>query len=181
MPIFTPDRTMPATPTDSGKIQVDTITGDFLFELNVAYSCYSRFDQIEQLDDIIIYDSLLLKRDLQRLYRKGMYVILPAKRIQDFLKQPEIRSRRKDSSVFNFLRPTFVKKRAGDSLFYASATSDRTGRLLYRKFHATLVCAKIGPVETMIPDMRKYKCCYANKKEQIDSWYILEVINGEWY
>ncbi|SHL81423.1 hypothetical protein SAMN05444266_10581 [Chitinophaga jiangningensis] len=168
-------------PKVSKSLELDTINGDFLYELNVGYSCYSRFDQIEQMEDVITYDSFLVRNNLAQLYKRGMFLLFPDKTIYSSLSQREIMKFRKDSSIIHFIQPFYSMKHPYDSSGFTGVVSDSTGNLLFKRFHAIMVCARIGPAQMLVPNMKDYKCCYANTKEFVNAWYVLELIQGAWY
>jgi hypothetical protein len=165
----------------SNNYKLDTIEGLFLYEVNVPYACYSRFDQVEQSPLIIKYDSVQFLRNMRDEYKKGVFFYLYSKSVSSRVDLNEIKSKFKESSVIALLEKLVYIYSKYDSVYMSKVIFDNSKKLMYKKFYAKLVCLNVGQITYMIPELSNYHCCYANIKEQVEAKYILEVLKFEVY
>ena len=55
--------------------------------------------------------------------------------------------------------------------------SDQNRILKYKKIVATVCYVSLGKQAQLIPDIVNYRCCYSNKTERIDTYFITDVID----
>ena len=154
----------------------DTISGYFLFEVNVPKKCFTRFDQIEQGNNLINYDASIATNDVGTIYEKGVFCLSPQPFIEKFFLKgnPNLTQNRKSVDSFVQLLNPFMHE--NDSAFNKSLIKDKSGLLSYKKVYARFCILKLGNVDQLVPQTINYRCCYANYKRSIKTFYIKDIL-----
>ena len=158
------------------KIQEDTIAGYFLYEVNVPLKCYTRFDQIERGHNLIIYDSLIGEKNIQYLYRNGIYILDYESLIVQYITRQGKGIPQNQDALWSFRKAIYHSFNETDTADTQNLHFDKSKTLSYKKIYAKFVVLRLGKLEQMIPDTNNYQCCYANRKEVINSFFITDIL-----
>lgn len=162
-------------------IPVDTIQGYFLYEANVPLMCYSRFDQIEQGNNLIFFDSSINKKEIQELYTKGVFIYSYPLVIQQYINKKGSGLPQNKTAVWDFERAISYFHHQKDSLYNRTLYYDKKNILSYKKICAKFACINLGKLKQLIPKTANYKCCYSNTSEMINTFFIIDVFEFKLY
>jgi len=161
-------------------IKTDTISGVFLYEVNVPERCYSRMDQIEQGNNFIWYDNQIKKKTIGKLYQRGVIVLNYDNSITNFEKQSHLVLAQKQKSIDSFLNAfnyfSYHNNAQEKTLVY-----DKSGKLSYRKLRAKFIVVELGDQQQLVPMMKQYTCCYANRQMPVRTFFIIDIVSYNFY
>lgn len=157
--------------------KTDTIEGFFLYEVNVPSKCYSRFDQIEQGNNLILFDSVGVSAEIKSVYDKGVFFYLYQPVITEFIMNTGkgIAQKKESIKAFNLSIHHDIHKE--DSLYHETLYFDKQRILSYKKLYAKFCVKYLGYLKQLIPVTKDYKCCYTNQVKSIKSYFVTEVIS----
>jgi len=161
-------------------IKLDTISATFLYEVNVPEMCYQRFDQIDQGNNLILYNKNIKRVNIDSLYNNGIYYFSNDKFTHNLEVQNGINVYQNKSSIYNFLNSIDYSHHR-NSKYRKTLIRDKSGILLYKKVYAKFVVAFLGQQMQLTPQTNNYKCCYSNNTESINAYLIVDVINYKIY
>jgi hypothetical protein len=164
------------SPATGEAIHMDTITGCFLYEVNVPNKCYTRWDQIEQGNNLVFFDSLIGKKPIDELYRKGVFMFEYQPVIARFIEKRRAGIAQNTASIKRFRDSIGFATHEHDRLYTRNLYYDSKKILTYKKVRATFVVLPVKALEQLVPDTRHYTCCYANKTEKLDTYFITDVL-----
>lgn len=159
--------------------ECDTIEGFFLYEVNVPMKCYSRFDQIEQGNNFICYDSIKFNENIQDVYQNGVFYFIFQPVIANFMTKTGTRINQDKVSVNTFSLSVDYLNHLEDTDYNNLLYYDRNKILTYKKFFAKFVVQKLGYIKQLIPTTKNYECCYSNKLKSVKSYFVTKVISFE--
>lgn len=156
----------------------DTLEALFLYEINVPSKCYTRFDQIEQERSLIFFDSRISSlQSIEKLYQKGVFFLSYQPVVNKFMEDhPGSYDQNRNSiqGFNNIIKPLI---RMEDSSFNKSLYYDKDQIISYKKIYARIVVVELGNLTQLVPDTKKYKCCYSNRTERIKSYFITDILS----
>ncbi|MEO8406263.1 MAG: hypothetical protein ABI480_16760 [Chitinophagaceae bacterium] len=158
------------------QVMLDTIEGDFLYEVNVPLKAYTRFDQIERGNNLIIYDSLFASGEVSQAYQKGIFILDYELIIQEFLKQHKDLRLTQDPDIWKFIKRVNQTTHQNDSLYMSTLYYDRSKIFSFKRIRAKLVVAHLGLIKQLIPASDNYKCCYTTKFDNLDTYFVQNVL-----
>jgi hypothetical protein len=173
------DENIPSVVVNSEKR--DTVSGYFLYEVNVAYKCYSRFDQIEQGNNLILYDSLMSNLDIKDLYKHGVFYFEYQYPIVRYIENHKkgLSQVKEDISRFNDSISSF--RHVDDSSYMKTLVYDNSKVLSYKLVYAKFIVVHLGKLKQLIPTTQNFRCCYSNTIKEIDTYFITDILEFKIY
>lgn len=167
--------------TKPGPLPIDTLEGLFFYEVNVPEKAYTKFDQVEQSNKLIPYDSLIYYKNIEDLYEHGVYIFHYESIMGDFINERrqgiarnKVAIQKLDDSV---CMPVFL----GDSAYLSNLYFDKSRSFSYKKIYAKLAVVNLGRRDQLIPKADNYRCCYSNRKGKPDTYFIVDVLESKLY
>lgn len=165
------------TITYKDNFRVDTIQGYFLYEVNVPAKCFTRFDQIEQGNNLIFFDSLISVRRIEKLYQRGVFLFEYQPIIDQYINDHQLGLTQNKDAIRNFNHAISYAIHRDDSAYNKELYYDEKKILAYKKVYAKFSFVTLGGLKQLIPITENYKCCYSNKTEMTNSFFIIDVFN----
>jgi hypothetical protein len=163
------------------KVKVDTLSGLFLYEINVPFNCYSRFDQIEQGNSLIYFSDDISKKNITEVYKKGIFTYSPTEAIINKALKEGFNTVSKSENIWKFVRQTAPYIYEKDSINSKSLIYDISGNLTYIKIYAKIAVENLGPTKVLIPKTDGYQCCFSNSSTEVETYLILNFIDFRIY
>lgn len=154
----------------------DTIYRTFLYEVNVPLQCYTRFDQTERGHNLILYDSLISNTEIDLLYEKGIFVVSYEPIISDFIMKNRQGLSQNKERIMAFHKKASLVVHQNDSISSSELIYDKSRILTYRKINARIVVTHLGKLSQLIPFMKNYTCCYSNQMKEIETFFIVDIL-----
>jgi hypothetical protein len=167
--------------SDSHINKTDTIEGFFLYEVNTPRKCYTRFDQIEQGNNLIYFDSIALNKNIEEAYTNGLFYFLYQSVINNYIKKIGHGINQDKNSVYRFTLAIDYLIHDRDSVYNKTLYFDNSRILTYKKVYAKFVALNIGYLDQLVPVTKNYECCYSNKKKSLNTYFITKVISFKLY
>lgn len=158
------------------QFQIDTLEGFFLYEINAPEKCYTRFDQIEQGNALLRFDTLISKKPITEFYRRGIFIFAFQPIMQNYIKDFSIGAIQNKNVINNFLSKINNLIKEKDSTGKGVLYYDSKKLLSFKKVYLRLVVASLGYQKQLVPKTKKYKCCYSNTLEEINTFFIIDIL-----
>lgn len=159
------------------KKKIDTIQGYFLYEVDAPSKCFARFDQIEQGNNLIYFDTLIGKSRIGNLYEKGVFLFEYQPLMYKYATSHEGGVKQNRTSIQKFSNSIDADDHKDDSVYRKNLYYDSNKVIAYKKVYAKFVIISMGKLEQMIPVTENYKCCFSNKKAYLNTFFIIDVLN----
>lgn len=160
---------------------VDTIQGYFFYEFNVPLMCYSKLDQIEQSHNLIYFDSLISKIEIRELYQKGVFAYQFQPMVDKFIKKNKADIPQNKTAFWKFYRAISYYEHINDSAYKEQLYYDSKKKLSYKKVFAKFSIVNLGKLKQLVPNTHNYICCYSNKTESLNTYFIIDVLEFKLY
>lgn len=165
------------TESYSKHLRVDTIQGYFLYEANVPFKCYSRYDQIEQSHNLIFFDSSISTTEIISSYQKGVFAYQFQPMIDKIITQKQISIPQNKNNFWKFHKAISYIDHVNDSVYNNQLYYDRKNILAYKKVYATFATIDLGKIGQLVPNTDNYSCCYSNTTDSLNTYFITDVID----
>jgi hypothetical protein len=154
----------------------DTISGFFLYEVNVPDLCFSRFDQIEESNRLIIYDNNIRAQPIDRLYKKGVFYLDYARPIENYILNNRKSLTQNKIALNTFLTIISPFRHLNEEGYKKGLIFDKTNTLSYKKVYMKFVCIRLEKNFVMIPKTIDYKCCFSAEEKYLDLYFIKDIL-----
>lgn len=155
--------------------KLDTITGDFCYEINVNLLCYVQFDEIKQGSSIVFYDENFKKESVDEIYKKGILILDYWPEVQNLTWKYHLIN---NYAAINNIRQKmdyFIRLDDTDKRLI----KDQSGYLTFKKFHAKMVVQYLGKHRVLVPDLRHAPQDYSGKKKFIKMYFVKDILDLE--
>lgn len=157
-------------------LQIDTVQAYFFYEVNVPLMCYSRFDQIEQGNNLIYFDSLINHKEIEELYKgETVFICEYQGMMEEYMEKAKAGITQNKESIQNFQKNIFYLTHQDDTAYTRTLYHDKNRILTYKKIYAKFACANVGKLKQLVPITKNFKCCYSNSLERIQTFFIIDV------
>ena len=159
----------------------DTVEGFFLYEVNVPRKCFTRFDQIEQGNNFVHFDSVGLNTNLFHVYKKGVFYFSYQPVIADYILKMGISTEQDKISIHDFTLGIDYLNHRNDSNYNKTLYYDGSKLLTYKKFYAKFTVKNLGHIDQLIPKTMNYECCYWNQLKSVQTYLVKKIISFRIY
>ncbi len=159
--------------------KIDTIEGFFFYEFDVPIKCYNRFDQIEQGNNLIYFDSLLSEQNIKNFYKKGVFVYQYQPFIHKFIEDKKVGISQNKQSINQFNKAINYNFQINDSSYLKTLYKDEKKIISYKKLYAKFLCLNLGELQQLVPKTKNYQCCYSNIDENLNTFFVIDVLDFE--
>lgn len=159
------------------RIKIDTLSGLFLYGINVPFRCYSRGDEISGMGNLIWFSEDISKKNIAELYKKGIFTYAPStENIHKAFEKGDSSSVSESKNMRKFEIQAIRYLMSDDSLKSKTLIYDASKNLSYLKIYAKLAVEDLGPMKALIPKTDGYQCCYSNMSAVIETYLIKDII-----
>jgi hypothetical protein len=151
--------------------------GFFLYEVDVPQKNFTRFDQIESSNRLLIIDSLTNKFSVGEIYNAQIFFI----KAEDCIAEMKIKNYpntlQNKKSINKFESSVSYLTHLNDESINDYIIKDSSGILSYIVIQANISYVELGKVEILIPKIENYHCCFSNQSKLINCNYIVNIEN----
>jgi hypothetical protein len=157
------------------------IEGYFLYEANVPEKCFARFDQIEQGNNLIFFDTLVNEVGIEQLYQKGVFVFQYQPMLEKVVDSGKVKTDQNREPLNQFEKAISYILHNEEYQYNNTYYYDSSKVLTYKKIYAQFRVVNCGKINQLVPHMGNYECCYSNEIEAIETYFISDVMQFKLY
>jgi hypothetical protein len=154
---------------------MDSTEGLFFYEVNAPLKCFTRFDQIEQSNNIVFFAENISSVQIDELYSKGIFYYSYPAVISNYILETRTSLPQIKSSILDFEKKLNYLSHASDSVYQKTLYYDSSKVLSFKKFSAKIFFFSLGELNQRIPSLNDYTCCYSNKKIKTKAFSIYDI------
>jgi len=155
--------------------RIDSLEGMFFYEGNVPYKCFTRNDQVERSNSVILFDEQISTYGVERLYKKGVFYFTYPSLISKYIKQNRVSLAQNKNSIQKFEKDLNFLVHTDDSAYNSTLYYDSSKVLSFKKFYAKIYYYRLGKLQQLIPDTKNYQCCYSNAESNTETMFITDI------